>query len=327
MNKESQSCLINNQDEHIRFTDINQEISMTAKYFSLILNGKKAGIPEIRTAVYALRESGIKLDVKVTWEGPDMERLIKESIESGVERVIIGGGDGSLNEAVTALMHLKDNVSLPEVAVLPLGTANDFATACNIPPSITDALTFAIHNKAIDIDLIAANDRHFINIAAAGFGAQVTAETPVELKDFLGGGAYTLTGLAKAIGFKPYEGSITTDEGKFTGNIVVGAMCNGRQAGGGQILAPNAKINDGLMDVTLLKGFTPLELPQVLEEIQSETAKGEFCFHFQTQWLEIDFPLSLPLNLDGEPYRSEKVRFEVKPNAIRFVLPENSPLI
>lgn len=300
---------------------------MTTLRYSLILNGKKAGIPEIRTAVYALRDKGYDLAVKVTWEGVDMQRLIKESIIAGADRIIIGGGDGSLNEAVTALMHLQSDYSLPEIAALPLGTANDFATACQIPTTITDALNFAITGDSFPIDLISANDRHFINIAAAGFGAQVTAETPVELKDFLGGGAYTLTGLAKAIGFKPYEGSITTEKGRFEGNIVVGAMCNGRQAGGGQVLAPTAKINDGLMDVTLLKGFTPIDLPQVIEEIKTSNTNGEFCFHFQSKWLEIDFPLALPLNLDGEPYHCEQVRFEVKPNAIKFVLPKNSPLI
>ncbi len=309
-----------------------KENTMTAKRFSLILNGKKAGIPEIRNAVYALREQGYDLAVKVTWEGADMQRLIQESMDAGFDRVIIGGGDGSLNEAVTALMHLQAQhkespLLLPEVAVLPLGTANDFATSAQIPTGITQALTFAITGEASAIDLIAANDRHFINVAAAGFGAQVTAETPVELKDFLGGGAYTLTGLAKAIGFKPYEGTINTDKGSYSGNIVVGAMCNGRQAGGGQVLAPNAKINDGLMDVTLLKGFTPIDLPKVIEEISSSTTDGEFCFHFQTHWLEIDFPLTLPLNLDGEPYHCEQVRFEVKPKAIQFVIPQTSQLL
>ena len=300
---------------------------MTTLRYSLILNGKKAGIPEIRTAVYSLRDQGYDISVKVTWESADMQRLIEESIQAGIDRVIIGGGDGSLNEAVTALMNLAGLYTLPEVAVLPLGTANDFATACGIANTISESLRFAVTGNASLMDLIAANDRHFINVAAAGFGAQVTAETPVELKDFLGGGAYTLTGLAKAIGFKPYEGTITTEKGQFSGNIVVGAICNGRQAGGGQVLAPKAKINDGLMDVTLLKGFKPVDIAQVIEEIQSQNTEGDFCFHFQAQWLEIDFPLALPLNLDGEPYRCEKVRFEIKPNAIKFVLPEDSPLL
>ncbi|WP_076536447.1 diacylglycerol kinase family protein [Shewanella sp. UCD-KL21] len=80
---------------------------MTVRKLCLILNGKKAGIPEIRTAVYALRKKGFDIAVKVTWESADMLRLITESIQSNCCRIIIGGGDGSLNEAVTALMQLQ----------------------------------------------------------------------------------------------------------------------------------------------------------------------------------------------------------------------------
>ena len=85
-------------------------------------------------------------------------------------------------------------------------------------------------------------------MATAGFGAQITAETPVELKNFLGGGAYTLTGVLKAMNFVPYSSTIITPKNSFPKhNFVAGAICNGKQAGGGQVLAPRALINDGLL--------------------------------------------------------------------------------
>jgi diacylglycerol kinase family enzyme len=114
---------------------------MTTVRYSLILNGNIAGIPEIRTAVYALRDKGYDLAVKVTWEGADMQRLIKESIIAGADRIIIGGGDGSLNEAVTALMHLQSDYSLPEITALPLGTANDLQPLVKSPPPSLKHLT------------------------------------------------------------------------------------------------------------------------------------------------------------------------------------------
>ncbi|NKF50325.1 lipid kinase YegS [Shewanella sp. WXL01] len=303
---------------------------MAVNAITLILNGKKAGLPQIREAVYAYRDQGIDVSVRVTWESQDMPRLIDEAIEQGANRLVIGGGDGSVNEAVTALLnsnyasHLE---SLPEVAILPLGTANDFATACEIPSTPMQALELAINGTATLVDVIKANERYCVNIAAAGFGAQVTAETPVELKNFLGGGAYTLTGLAKALGFKPYPGKINSEFGQHSGEIIVGAMCNGRQAGGGQVLAPNAYINDGLMDVTLLRGFSPVELPQVVEEIKSMKREANFCHHFQTSWLEFDFDMPLPLNLDGEPYPNKKVRFELIPQVLKLVVPQRCPCI
>jgi diacylglycerol kinase family enzyme len=75
------------------------------------------------------------------------------------------------------------------------------------------------------------------------------------LKNFLGGGAYTLMGLVKALGFKPYSGRIISTEMEIEGDAIIGAVCNGRQAGGGQQLAPKASLTDGLMDIVLVLDF------------------------------------------------------------------------
>ncbi|MEL0607023.1 lipid kinase YegS [Vibrio echinoideorum] len=291
-----------------------------------ILNGKKANIPELRQAVFAAREQDIDLQVRVTWESLDMFRLVSEAICDGVKRLIIAGGDGTVNEAVNALNQFRAS-ERPQLAIIPMGTANDFATAIGIPNDIASAFKLALKGSAYAVDSVKANDRYFMNVAAAGFGAEVTAETPVELKDFLGGGAYTLTGVVKALGFKPYSGTLTIDKGTFTGEILVGAFCNGRLAGGGQLLAPEALIDDGLMDLTLVKSFVASELPQVIEELKRPAENGKYVVHTQARWLDIDFPQTLPVNLDGEPYRSNQIRFEVVPASISLVLPSNCPCL
>ncbi|MFS1490534.1 lipid kinase YegS [Vibrio splendidus] len=288
-----------------------------------IFNGKKANIPELRQAVFAARERDIDLQVRVTWESSDMFRLVSEAICDGVKRLIVAGGDGTVNEAVNALNQFRAS-ERPQLAIIPMGTANDFATAAGIPSDITGAFTLALEGNALAVDSVRANDRYFMNVAAAGFGAEVTAETPVELKDFLGGGAYTLTGVVKALGFKPYSGTLTIDKGSFTGEILVGAFCNGRLAGGGQELAPNALIDDGLMDLTLVKAFVASDLPKVIEELKHPADDGKYIVRTQARWLEVDFPQALPINLDGEPYRSNQIRFEVMPSSISLVLPEGS---
>lgn len=296
------------------------------KTIRAILNGKKAGTPELRNEIMRMREQGVDLQVRVTWESADMKRLVKEAVNEGIRRIVVAGGDGTVNEAVTALNQIDANAR-PELAIIPMGTANDFATATKIPTTIRESIELAVNGDAVAVDSVQANDRYFMNIAAAGFGAEITAETPVELKNFLGGGAYTLTGLVKALGFKPYDGSLTIEQGSYQGEILVGAFCNSRLAGGGQELAPNALIDDGLMDITLVHPFLPHELPQVIDEIQNPTETGQFVKHTQASWLEIDFPKTLPLNLDGEPYRSNKIRFDVKPQSIRLVLPSHCPCL
>jgi YegS/Rv2252/BmrU family lipid kinase len=169
----------------------------------IILNGKKAGYESVRCAIAALREEVTeRIDVRVTYEFGDVERLINEAVRDGVKRIVIGGGDGSLNEAVDAMARMPRE-QRPQLGILPLGTANDFATACGIPTNSLESLRLADSGTCTAVDIAKANDRHFINMATGGFGAQVTAETPVELKNFLGGGAYTLTGVLRAINFVP----------------------------------------------------------------------------------------------------------------------------
>ncbi len=292
----------------------------------IILNGKKAGLAEVRAAIDILREQAGGIGVRPTYEYGDVARLLGEALGEGVSRIIIGGGDGSVNEVVDAMAKLPRG-ERPELAILPLGTANDFATACRIPRDSLQALRLAVAGQTTPVDIGRANQRHFINTATAGFGAQVTAETPVELKNFLGGGAYTLMGVVKAIGFEPYHGKFRAPGREVEQGIVVGAICNGRQAGGGQVLAPHACINDGLLDILSVSEFSMADLAEVIEEIQTPSIDGKFVRHFQTPWLEAESDAVIPLNLDGEPYESRNIRFEILPGAIDLVLPEDCPLL
>jgi len=293
----------------------------------IILNGKKAGMEYVRTAISIFRNEVKNVQVRVTYEYGDIERFMYEAISNGIKLLIIGGGDGSVNEMVNAMAKLPRD-QRPKLAILPLGTANDFATACGIPKGSLDALRFATSNPSISIDIVKANEKYFINMATAGFGAHVTAETPVELKNFLGGGAYTLTGVLKAMDFIPYSTIITAPQGTFKSkNFVASAICNGKQAGGGQLLAPDALINDGLLDIISISPFTLADIPQVLNEIRNPSSKGTFVRSSQTPWMESEAEEIIPVNLDGEPFRSHKIRFEVIPSAIDLVIPKDSPCL
>jgi len=292
----------------------------------LIINGKKAGLPQIREAVEDLRGKGHDLQVRVTWEYGDGLRYVQEAAEKGVERVIAGGGDGTVNEISHGLMAI-DMSKRPAMGILPLGTANDFATCCAIPTEPLAALSLALNGNFVPVDLVQANDRYFMNVASAGFGAAVTTETPVELKDFLGGGAYTLMGIIKLLNFSPYMVQVTADNYSFAGEAVIGAICNGRQAGGGQILAPNAYINDGLLDVFIARPFPVSALEQIAEELTVPSVNGEYVISFQTPWFEATSSVPVPVNLDGEPIRNAKLRIDVLEDVIDLVVPDDCPCI
>jgi len=291
----------------------------------IILNGKKAGLEPVRQAIFAAREQG-EVQVRATWEGGDAERLVKEAANEGCRRLVAGGGDGSVNEMLNAMMQIPAG-ERPEMAILPLGTANDFATACGIPAEPLAALALAQMGNARLVDCARANDNYFMNVASGGFGAQVTTNTPVELKNFLGGGAYTLSGLVQALSFKPFPGQVKLPGKTITGEVIVGAICNGRQAGGGQQLAPTALIDDGLLDIIGLNKFPAEAVSDVIAELKDQEASGVYVTRHRVPWAEWSSEQIMPINLDGEPIEEHKLRFEVVPGAINLVVPTGCPML
>jgi diacylglycerol kinase family enzyme len=136
--------------------------SMTPRW-RLILNGKSAGDDDVRDAVTALRDAGVQLDVRVTWEAGDAERYVAEAIADGVDAIVAGGGDGTLSEVATTLAHRDESAeALPALGLLPLGTANDFARAAGIPDWTPHAaLRLVLQQPATPIDLLqAGRQRH-----------------------------------------------------------------------------------------------------------------------------------------------------------------------
>lgn len=291
----------------------------------LVLNGKKADQAEIREAVKSVRDAQHYLDVRVSWEAGDIARLVTEACERDIDRLIIGGGDGSINEATNAILNHEGN--MPDMGILPLGTANDFATACGIPAEPLPALQLALTEEPRAVDAVQANERYFLNVASAGFGAAVTANTPVELKNFLGGGAYTIAGLIHALDFEPYPCRALTPDEEFSEQLLVGAICNGRSAGGGQPLAPDALLDDGLLEIVMINRSTLADAPQVVQEFKNPGATGKFIRRFQSPWLECESDHEIPVNLDGEPFSAEHIRFAVQPGAINVVLPPDCPCV
>jgi len=158
----------------------------------LIVNGKVASNEALRIAVVGQREVGHCIEVRVTWEKGDAQRFASEAGE--VDLLIAAGGDGTLNEVVHGLMGLPRKAR-PVFGLVPLGTANDFATGCGIPRDPETALALCLQGKAVPIDVGKANEHWFLNVASAGFGAEVTATTSPELKRLLGPAAYTVMGI------------------------------------------------------------------------------------------------------------------------------------
>jgi len=290
----------------------------------LILNGKAEGNDALKTGVARQRAIGHTIEVRVTSEKGDARRFVAETGE--VDLLIAAGGDGTLNEVVHGLMDLPE-AARSVLGMVPLGTANDFATGCGIPHDPEEALALCMEGKATPIDVGKANEHWFLNAASIGFGAEITATTPPELKHLLGPAAYAVMGAILAMNVHHYRGRLTLPDREITGSGPVAIVGNGRQAGGGLQVTPRARIDDGLLDVLAVRDIPTLALLTAARELQELSPDGEYISYWQTPWAEAHTEEAIPVNLDGEPVRFSSVRYEAVPRAIRLIVPPNCPLL
>jgi lipid kinase YegS len=293
----------------------------------IILHGKQGANQELRDAVEAVRADGHQVEVRVTWEAGDSALLAAEAATEGIDIVIAGGGDGTVNEVVNGLVQVEGHASA--LGVIPLGTANDFARSAGIPLQLEAALRVAVETEAVTVDVGRSGDRAFINVATGGFGTEVTVNTNPKLKRLLGGAAYFITGLGRFSELEPVQVRLRGPDLEWEGKLLVLAVGNARQAGGGHVLCPEAVLDDGLLDVGVL--------PDVPEDQQSEAisalmrkgmqAVKDAALYWRVPWFEIEAPKGIYINLDGEPTHATHHRFEIDAGRLKLHLPESTPLL
>ena len=295
---------------------------MTIPKALLILHGKQALNEDVRSAVQARRALGWELAVRVTWEGGDAQRLVHEALDDGYTHLIAGGGDGTLRDVAEAMALAKTDTSL---VLMPLGTANDFAKAAGVPMEPAQALALLdVPPKAIDLGQVGG--QIFLNMATGGFGSQVTANTSEELKKVLGGAAYLFTGLTRFSELKAAYGELEGPDFHWKGELLALGIGNGRQAGGGHVLCPEALADDGLLDVSILPA--PQEVVGTLRELMNNGWGLDAMFvRARLPWVDIKVAQGLYINLDGEPLEGDDLHFKALPKALRVHLPVNSPLV
>lgn len=308
------------------------------QHYLLIINGKSAGNPALREAVNEQRQAGMLITVRATWEGGDAADIAEQSSNMGITHVIACGGDGTVSEVMNGLMRLPHD-RRPALGIVPLGSANDFATSVGLPLEPGPALAAARALSAYPIDVVRvtageggeSSTSYYINMTTGGFGAEITSSTPKTLKRLLGGGAYSLMGALKAWRHRSYRGTLHWGEREESTSLLLLALGNGRQSGGGQVLGPRAKLDDGRLDVLLVKDFRSVtELTKLISELQSFPNNGRFVRYFTTTQLKVttqagDSPW--PLTLDGEARCYDHFCAEVVPLALRVLLPEECPLL
>ena len=255
--------------------------------------------------------------------------LARHAGEAGYDMVIAMGGDGTVHEVMNGIMQIPEE-KRPVMGVVPVGSGNDFAHGINASKIPTEALKHAMHGEASTVDLGLMTDEngrkeYFDNTLGIGFGATVTIRShrlPI-LRGFL----MYLTAVLQTIiiDHNPIKMQIETDTEKWDQGVCYLVLCNGAREGGGFMIAPEAKIDDGILHFAMIKDVSRLMMLRIVPEVMKGT-HGRFkevrmgtCKKFT---LSADKPLYI--HADGEIFSGpgtdvRKVSFEILPNALKIV--------
>jgi len=170
-------------------------------------------------------------------------------IDKSYRYVLIAGGDGTVDGVVNEMK--KKNIDLP-IAILPAGTANDFANYLGMPQDVEEACNQILISKEKKIDLGKINDKYFVNVASTGLFTDISQKMDMNLKNTIGKLAYYVKGLEQIPNFRKLKIKVNSHEVSFDGDMYLMLVFNGQTAGNLKF-AYKAKVDDGLLDVIIIK--------------------------------------------------------------------------
>jgi diacylglycerol kinase (ATP) len=282
------------------------------------------GLEALRDQVAWLRSEGHEVAPRLTFEGGDAKRMARSLAGSGVALMIAAGGDGTINEVVNGLMEVESDTRL---AVVPLGTANDFALGLGVPEGIPEAFRVAVEGVPRPIDVARVNERHFINVSTGGFGATATEETPSEAKRLLGPWAYVVTGVKKFTELRPSRVRFDSPEGeRYRGEVMLFGVGNAKRTGGGTLLTPRAEFGDGELDVVIVPGMNRMDFMALLPDLRAGThLDSPDVQYFRTSELEVESEDELSVNADGEPLTGTRFHYSLSERRLEVMAPSVEP--
>lgn len=266
-----------------------------------------------------LRAAG--LDVAAMSVEPDVpaDELVHRARSVGAMLVVAAGGDGTVHLVANALAGTGIRL-----AVLPMGTANDFARGLGLPLDLAAAATVAAQGPGQLVDLGLVNGRYFLNAAHLGLGAETARRANERMKRWLGPLAYVLAAIGAWREAAPLELALRADGQTAVVRASQVLVANGRYFGGGNLAGPTAALDDGLLDVQVVQPELPA---RALPRLAGALRRGELgaqpeAMAFRTARVEVALSRPAAVNLDGEVMAlGDRLAFEVVPGAIEVVAP------
>ena len=254
--------------------------------------------PKLSDILDIFVKAGYEVTVYPTQCYHDAMKKIR-SYEEEYELVVCSGGDGTLDEVVTAMVGREAPVP---IGYIPAGTTNDFANSLHIPKKILDAANMAVNGTAFACDVGRFNKDVFVYVAAFGLFTDVSYETKQEMKNVLGHLAYLLEGTKRIFNIPSYHLKVTHDGEVIEDDFVFGMVTNSKSVGGFKGMTGKSVVfDDGKFEVTLIKmPKNPIELNEIVAALVMRQADQKHMYSFKTGKIEFESEEDIPWTLDGE---------------------------
>ncbi|MBA2250064.1 MAG: diacylglycerol kinase family lipid kinase [Chitinophagaceae bacterium] len=293
-------------------------------YFINPISGPRRKISLHEIIAKKTLEKNIPFEIIFTTVNEDYEDLPGKIKKEKITDIVICGGDGTVNRVAASVLDLDVNIG-----IIPAGSGNGLALTAKIPRQIDKALEVVFNGKTNYIDGFFINEKFSCMLCGIGFDAQVAHDFALQKERGLS--TYIKETFKNFITSSTWPFDITIKGKTFSVNAFFVSIANGNQFGNNVTIAPKASLNDGLLDIIIVKKMSKARLVwAVLKQINAgEVRKNtERNFHkkdvlyFQADKINISNPSMAPLHIDGEPSETnKKFVIEILPSALRLLQP------
>lgn len=283
--------------------------------------GNGTGGDAVRELV-AHRREWLKL-VETTHKGHATD-VVREALARGVGLLVAGGGDGLVSEVVEGL---ASDFTAAAMAIVPLGTANDFARATGIPVDPAEAFAAVDRGHERSVDVIRATDAagrllgHVLNMATGGFAVELGRRLDQETKKRWGRLSY-LIGAMQLLADPPMHEVTLTLDGRTQATTTPAVLIANGPAAGGMAVMPEAHPADAMLDVALVLADRLLDKAALAARFAAGThLDSEHMFHHRAHLVRIVSEPAMAFHADGERLGATPMTFELLPRVLRLILP------
>jgi YegS/Rv2252/BmrU family lipid kinase len=283
--------------------------------------GNGRGVRLLPNIEERFRLQGCDVDVLSTHRPGHAIELVQEADLADYDGIVAAGGDGTIHEVVTGFFRNPSRDGTP-IGIIPNGTGNAFAREMGLLGSDWDKAVDAIvrgETRTVDVTRFETDGAtyHSLNILGVGFVSDVT-ETSVGLK-FLGNHAYLVATFWRLLGLRTYPLRLTVDGDEMDVEACFATVSNSRYTGTTFLIAPRAEVDDGLLDLVVLKGISRFRVVQIFRTIFTGAHVHEPEVEYrQARRIRIEAREPQVLNVDGEVLGSTPVGMECLPGALRL---------